>query len=1436
MPTVTRYAAETDVYNGFISRSASFIKFEKRKTQKNTFTYNNRHKRNAASSNLIITQHFNEKLVSPGEDISLQCTSTADRPPRFVWERDGVAISSNTDQRYTLGQMMSPSGVGVMAHLNITRVRVEDGGLYSCTAMEGEGVVAHAARIDVYGPPYIRNIPPIKVQSGDPLKLRCPYYGYPISKLEWEHKGKRIVSSNLPQHTRYKRLSKQGIKTYKTTRRKRRKRQVYDNNDEEGVLNIPRVLKEENGATYTCIVFSPSGEMARRSFEIQVVEAPELDELRVGTGLKEGQIVQITCNIVSGDPPIYFSWLKDGKKIPANLKVTERSADLFSVLIIKRVSLEHCGQYTCVATNHVGKVNQSSELYINVAPKWVEEPKNTSLLLGQRGVVYCNANGYPTPQIHWMKRDATLGIWRPVLDLAGGGVMSMSNGTLIIEVVTLTDEGMYACNVENGVGEALNMNVWISVNKPVHFESSATNLTTKVGLPVVLSCQPLGDSPIRVKWSLDGKALDFTSTRITISEAQTHNGVKSLISINYVETRDGGHYECRASNPFGMSVHTIHLSILEPPTPPLDLQVDSLSSRTVKLSWRDTIRDHVQYYSLQYGPNDFTVWDTARSINVTRQDSEIRQSIELRDLQPATEYRARVASGNQADLSHYTPPLLFTSQQEAPSSPPLAVRALQTDAAGELAVSWLPPPRGARHGPLLGFHVKTVPRGGGDAGIDEAQAKIVKVMIRKGKQETIISNLLKNMRYAVSVSAFNLAGNGPYSLPVYQTTREGAPEVAPSSVECRGVSSSSLRVAWQPIIAQGTSLLGYSVYYSTEDGPWVNISSPHTELYLQGLMKYTNYTVKVAGFSNFGHGPFSHPILCSTLQDIPGPPSAIKVLVASSSSLLVSWRKPDQANGEITHYTVYVKTTSSSNTPQSYRVEPPPDSQLPARHLTFELKGLSEGRQYEVCVSASTQAGEGPPTAQANRELTGRVIAGVASLGGPISVGVGSSLLLVCQCVGVPSPRTVWYHKHNIITHHPRFTRNHDDSLLINNIDQSLSGNYTCLAKNLYGSDSVSYSISVLPTPEPPSLRATPHRNAIHLSWDLPKSSTGKMQKISYNLTWKEANGSWQDTWTNKGTLIQGAQEYTLDGLKCGTKYSVRMTASNSVGSSQPAYLDAMTLGGMPIAPTTTEWFWSNATHIYIQLSGWDDHGCEIVKWDVEFREFGSKVWKKAENRMPQIESWSHYSSSILNQPHSFAISDLTPARWYQVKVSAENAAGVSTSVYNYATTTVLGETIGPPSDLVDLNMLVIIFSSILLTVCFLACVVILVKRHNHHRLTEYRNSLTVECKSERSNVTVNTPQSVPDSNRVYSTPIHMANDSKHELYEISPYAQFAIGFRTFGHVDNQEAPRMPGGSKRYDSETSFQMRSESEESDCVSRTTTLKSVPRKTCRVPHHR
>ncbi|XP_013147057.1 PREDICTED: Down syndrome cell adhesion molecule-like protein Dscam2 [Papilio polytes] len=264
----------------------------------------------------------------------------------------------------------------------------------------------------------------------------------------------------------------------------------------------------------------------------------------------------------------------------------------------------------------------------------------------------------------------------------------------------------------------------------------------------------------------------------------------------------------------------------------------------------------------------------------------------------------------------------FKVQILPPSSPPINIVVEQTESPGELFVSWLPPPKESHNGIITGYHVKAVPQNV-PTNSEDSDTRTLKVSQKSGKQETKISGLLKNTRYAVSISAFNGAGSGPFSLPVFQDTMEGAPEHAPTSVECTAISSSSLRVGWQPLAAPAlaSSLLGYTVLYATEDNVWQNQTSLHTELYLQALMKYTNYTVKVAGYSNYGPGPYSYPIVCATLQDVPDPPADIKVLVLSPTSLLVSWKPPEHPNGELLYYTVYIKPTSSNGPAQSERAE-----------------------------------------------------------------------------------------------------------------------------------------------------------------------------------------------------------------------------------------------------------------------------------------------------------------------------------------------------------------------------------------------------------------------------------------------------------------------------------------------------------------------------------
>ncbi|XP_069355556.1 cell adhesion molecule Dscam2-like isoform X2 [Maniola hyperantus] len=1396
---------------------------------------------------MMISQHFSETTITPGVDVTLQCVVNGPHPARFVWERDGVVISANTDSRYSIGQTMTTDG-GVTTQLNISHVRVDDGGRFACVAHHGDTVVSHEDRLNVYGPPYIRTLPPFKVQSGQSVTLRCPYYGYPIREITWEYKGKEI-SSDTTQSNRYKRLINNTALSIEIFGRKpklRAKRDIATITN-VGVLNVNKVSKSENGATFACIVRSPSGEMAKRSFELQVVEAPQLEEILLASDLQEGQIVQIHCNLKSGDSPVYYSWLKDGKKIPSNLKIVERSLEVFSVLIIKNVSLEHCGTYTCVAANHVAKVNRTVNLYIKVAPKWNEEPQNTSLLLGRNGHVSCSANGYPQPQTHWLKKDVSE-TWRPVLEVAGGGVLSLSNGSLIFDSVALSDAGLYTCHVENGVGEALSKTVWISVNKPVTFDIAARNLTAKLGQHVTIECQAKGDDPIRIMWTRNGKPINPLTQRVKISEAKTNDGMNSILELLQTEVSDGALYQCKAGNPFGVDIYTIYLTILEPPTPPSDLSVDSIKSRSVKLSWRDMARSLAQYYSIQITNSQRLTWSTARTINITRSD-EIRHSIELEDLQPATSYSARVAGGNQADLSVYSTPVRFTTTEEAPSSPPLGVQLEQTDSPGELRARWLPPPADAHNGLILGYRLRAIPQLSGVKESQETSDKIIKTSSLYSKQETVISGLLKGVRYSVSIAAFNGAGNGPFSIPLFQDTREGAPEEGPSSVECGGVTSTALRVSWQPIppYKQAGALIGYSVLYAAQGRPWLNATSLVTELRLQGLLKYTNYTVKVAGFSNYGTGPFSFPIVCSTLQDVPDAPAEIKLVSQSSTALLVSWKKPKQPNGRLLHYTVYCKPTASNDGPQIHRVDVETDTEPYEQTQSLELKGLYEGRQYDVWVTASTAIGEGPESRRVTNTPSQRVVAGVWSLGGDVRVAVRRALLLACRSVGSPPPRTVWYHNHNIITHHPRFTRNKDDSLLIKSIDQSLSGNYTCLAKNLYGSDSVVYSVKVLPLPDPPSLRATPYKDSIVVEWDEIRTANETMgYGIVYNLTWRQEDGLWQEAWPMaRETRLPGIQQHALAGLKCGTKYSIRVTATDSIGTSVPAHIDVTTLGGAPVSPPTTDWLWSNATHIYIQLSGWDDGGCDVTKWDVEYRLLGSSFWHRAENlaAMDLSLGWgyidSHYQAPPLRSiPASYAVGSLAPGSWYQLRVTASNDAGTASTVYTYATKTLDGEEIGPPSEFFDLNMLVIICSSILLVICLLAFICILFRRHRQNYSSQYRHSIAEEVKSRNESVASHSEhkERYAHTPRIYTSPVHPRKSGKNEMFEISPYAEFALGFRTFDHVENQDLPNRLPSRPRFDTETSFQTRvSESDDSDSTSKAT-VSGMPRRHCRTPHHR
>lgn len=78
---------------------------------------------------------------------------------QFTWLLDSQPIMDlSLQHRYAIGQYVDASG-DVIAHLNISHVRADDGGLYKCIATNSMGSVEHAARLNVYGKFIVLSIP-----------------------------------------------------------------------------------------------------------------------------------------------------------------------------------------------------------------------------------------------------------------------------------------------------------------------------------------------------------------------------------------------------------------------------------------------------------------------------------------------------------------------------------------------------------------------------------------------------------------------------------------------------------------------------------------------------------------------------------------------------------------------------------------------------------------------------------------------------------------------------------------------------------------------------------------------------------------------------------------------------------------------------------------------------------------------------------------------------------------------------------------------------------------------------------------------------------------------------------------------------------------------------------------------------------------------------
>ncbi|XP_043647320.1 Down syndrome cell adhesion molecule-like protein Dscam2 isoform X5 [Drosophila teissieri] len=1280
----------------------------------------------------VLLYSFIEQTLQPGPAVSLKCSAAGNPTPQISWTLDGFPLPSNG--RFMIGQYITVHG-DVISHVNISHVMVEDGGEYACNAENRAGRVQHAARLNIYGLPYIRLIPKVTAVSGETLNLKCPVAGYPIEEIHWE-RGGRELPDDIRQRVQ-----------------------------PDGSLTISPVQKNSDSGVYTCWARNKQGHSARRSGEVTVIVPPSIEPFAFQEGLAEGMRTRTVCGVSRGDPPLKLIWLKDGDPLPDLLGANVTMLDQYSSLLsIPSLSATHSGEYTCVAKNPAAEIKYTALLQVKVPPRWIVEPVDANVERNRHIMLHCQAQGVPTPSIVWKKATGSKsGEYeevreRPFTKLLG-------NGSLLLQHVKEDREGFYLCQANNGIGTGIGKVIQLKVNSSPYFSSTSRSVMVKKGDTALLQCAVSGDKPINIVWMRSGKNTLNPSTnyKISVKQEATPDGVSAELQIRTVDATDSGPYFCRASNLYGNDQQLVQLQVQEPPLPPSVLEAAMISSRSVNIKWQpktlgtgDVTKYIVEFREADHSLPPALFVDQWQQIEV-KDPPHFNAMIE--NLKPATRYAFRVIAEGSAGRSAPSQELIVRTEPQRPAGPPLSLSARPLSST-ELLISWVAPLPELRHGDIQGYNVGYKLSSSGNTAYNFTS---VSGDGDGGNGELLLSGLAKFARYTVVVQAFNQVGPGPLSEPAAAQTMEDVPSRPPEDVRCAALSSQSLQVSWQPPPIYHTNglLQGYKLIFE----PIIDDIQPSKDevesrkttaltMVLTGLRKYTNYSIQVLAHTRMGDGVVSKPLFCHSEEDVPEAPADIKVVSSSSQSLYISWLPPNEPNGVITKYSLYTRVVNGREELNNEK------RSLPSQQAYYEAKGLHPHMEYQFWVTASTRVGEGKSSRVSSQITTNRIPARIISFGGPVVRPWRSTVTLPCTAVG--KPKREWFKSDVALRqgglHNSQLLDSGD--LIISSLQLADGGNYSCQVDNGIGTDRLTHTLMVQVPPTAPVLYVTSATSSsILMHWKC--GFTGNAPITGYTLFYRRANGN-----TDEMQLSRHASSHELKGLMCGSTYQIHLSAQNKVGTSPTStILHVRTQGQSPGHPASTALLAPNSTSLLVRLHSWPDNGCPLLYFVLQYR---------AVTEDPDAE-WVLVSNALKPQ-RRIVVNNLQPSTLYQLRMEAHNVAGISQAEFNFVTLTKDGDP--PPPEIMHRGrggQTTVIFANINLLIPTIAAVsgmfctiIMIIVCYRHKQSQIQKESLENRANSEAA-----------QRERYYATihKVSMQNNDKipETSEDISPYATFQL-------------------------------------------------------------
>ncbi|XP_053319119.1 immunoglobulin superfamily DCC subclass member 4 isoform X3 [Spea bombifrons] len=726
-----------------------------------------------------------------------------------------------------------------------------------------------------------------------------------------------------------------------------------------GTLVISQGDGDNIEGSYFCIIQTSFGVVMGRTGKVTLARLPPFHQQPEAQSVVQNGLAWFECGII-GLPTPKITWQKDKVPIPADPRFVTLSS---GVLQISGVQEEDAGLYRCVASNILSTrysneaqlllkqdlENLTKELTISRAPR------NLTVEAGQSAVMECTYEGDVSPLVSWTRQDE-----QPI----SSDVVLLGKTNLLIQHVQPHHAGVYVCRA----------------NKPLsqHFVTSTAHLHVLVP-PVIIQppetitraragtarfvCRVEGEPEPSISWLKNGHVL-HSNGRVRIQ-------VRGSLVITQIALEDAGYYQCIAENVLGSSCATAKLYVTVQdglPGPPQAVRAQAVSSKSVTVTWAQPENnwERVIGFSLHYtktGGSDNMEYQFAVNNDTTE--------FNVRDLEPGTSYTFYLVAYSQQGASRASHPVMVQTWDDVPGAAPSL--SLSSETPNDIRVSWIPLAPELTNGHIIKYRIEYC---------TQKNDTIHSLEVAGDETQVTLVPLQPNKLYKVRISASTTAGFGAWSNWIQHRTPErgNQTQVDHPPLELKvSARTYSLSLSWQ-LPPSENLISGFRLYYrmvcpdpelgvpctkqggNLDVGP-IKLKKKRRQYEITELMPAQMYQVKLVAFNKKQEGQTAVwmgrtkqvPLSASDLptQKVPRlPPSHIEVEPNSSTSMWVSWKRPNSGGTKILNYTVRCGPWGAKN------------SSLVTYHSSTSegvlITGLKPYTKYEFAVQSSGFGVDGP--------------------------------------------------------------------------------------------------------------------------------------------------------------------------------------------------------------------------------------------------------------------------------------------------------------------------------------------------------------------------------------------------------------------------------------------------------------------------------------------